>query len=98
MSEEKPVLQIKKTKGRKPLPPEEKKHYIKKEKPEYRKWIDSHKSQILSIDPKVRVEYVQKHLNEDLNLDKTYYEIYQLLYRTKLTKAIENKTENQTEE
>ena len=90
-------IKAKSNKGRKPLPPEEKKHYIKKEKPDYRKWIDEHREQILSIDPKVRVEYVQKHLNEDLKLNKTYYQIYQLLYRTKLIKAIETKDDNKNE-
>ena len=59
--------------------------YVKKEKPNYRQWIDSHKDQIISLDPKLRTDYVYKHLNEDLKLNKSQKEIYQLLYRTGLT-------------
>ncbi len=58
--------------------------YIKKEKPNYRKWIDTHRDQILSLDPKTRSDYVYQHLNEDLKLNKSPKEIYQLLYRTGL--------------
>ena len=58
--------------------------YIKKEKPLYRQWIDSHRDQILSLEPKLRTDYVHKHLNEDLKLNKSQKEIYQLLYRTGL--------------
>ena len=58
--------------------------YIKKEKPNYRKWIDSHRDEIISLEPKLRTDYVHKHLNEDLKLNKSQKEIYQLLYRTGL--------------
>ena len=58
--------------------------YVKKEKPLYRQWIDSHRDQILSLEPKLRTDYVHKHLNEDLKLNKSQKEIYQLLYRTGL--------------
>lgn len=58
--------------------------YIKKEKPLYRQWIDSHKDQIISLEPKLRTDYVHKHLNEDLKLNKSQKDIYQLLYRTGL--------------
>ena len=58
--------------------------YVKKEKPLYRQWIDTHKSQIISLEPKLRTDYVHKHLNEDLKLNKSQKEIYQLLYRTGL--------------
>ena len=58
--------------------------YVKKEKPNYRIWIETHKSQILSLEPKLRTDYVHKHLNEDLKLNKSQKEIYQLLYRTGL--------------
>ena len=60
------------------------KGYVKKEKPNYRQWIDSHRDQILSLEPKLRTDYVHKHLNEDLKLNKSQKEIYQLLYRTGL--------------
>ncbi len=58
--------------------------YVKKEKPNYRIWIETHKSQILSLEPKLRTDYVYKHLNEDLKLNKSQKEIYQLLYRSGL--------------
>ena len=60
------------------------KGYVKKEKPNYRQWIESHRDQILSLEPKLRTDYVHKHLNEDLKLNKSQKEIYQLLYRTGL--------------
>ena len=58
--------------------------YVKKERPNYRKWIDSHKDEILLLDSKIRADYVYKHLNEDLKLNKSQKEIYQLLYRAGL--------------
>ena len=58
--------------------------YVKKEKPDYRKWIDSHREEILLLEPKTRTDYVYQHLNEDLKLNKTQKEIYQLLYRSNL--------------
>ena len=58
--------------------------YVKKEKPDYRKWIESHRNEILTLDPKIRTDFVYKHLNEDLKLNKSQKEIYQLLYRTGL--------------
>lgn len=67
------------------------KGYVKKEKPLYRQWIDTHKDQIISLEPKLRTDYVHKHLNEDLKREapstwknKSQKEIYQLLYRTGL--------------
>ena len=58
--------------------------YVKKEKPDYRKWIDTHRDEILTLEPKTRTDFVYKHLNEDLKLNKSQKEIYQLLYRTGL--------------
>ena len=58
--------------------------YVKKEKPDYRKWIETHRNEILTLDPKIRTDYVFKHLNEDLKLNKSQKEIYQLLYRSNL--------------
>ena len=54
--------------------------YVKKEKPNYRQWIDNHRDEIISLEPKLRTDYVHKHLNEDLKLNKSQKEIYQLLY------------------
>ena len=61
-------------------------HKIKVESPkkgpkEWRLWLDNHKNELLSLPQKERVDYAYKHLNEDLNLDKSRYSIYQLLYR-----------------
>ena len=46
--------------------------------------IDEHKDEILNVESKKRTDYVHEHLNNDLNLSKTKYKIYQLLYRNKL--------------
>ena len=46
--------------------------------------IDEHKDEILNVESKKRTDYVHEHLNNDLNLNKTKYKIYQLLYRNKL--------------
>ena len=46
--------------------------------------IDEHKDEILTVESKKRTDYVHEHLNNDLNLSKTKYKIYQLLYRNKL--------------
>ena len=46
--------------------------------------IDEHKDEILTVESKKRTDYVHEHLNNELNLSKTKYKIYQLLYRNKL--------------
>ena len=46
--------------------------------------IDEHKDEILNVESKKRTDYVHEQLNNDLNLSKTKYKIYQLLYRNKL--------------
>ena len=46
--------------------------------------IDEHKDEILNVESKKRTDYVHEHLNNELNLSKTKYKIYQLLYRNKL--------------
>ena len=46
--------------------------------------IDEHKDEILNVESKKCTDYVHEHLNNDLNLNKTKYKIYQLLYRNKL--------------
>ena len=48
------------------------------------KWIETHRNEILTLDPKIRTDYTFKHLNEDLKLNKSQKEIYQLLYRSNL--------------
>ena len=53
----------------------------KKGPKEWRIWLNNHKNEILTLPQKERVDYAYKHLNEDLNLDKSRYSIYQLLYR-----------------
>ena len=60
------------------------KGYVKKGHKNYQKWIDEHKDEILNVESKKRTDYVHEHLNNDLNLSKTKYKIYQLLYRNKL--------------
>ena len=46
--------------------------------------IDEHNDEILNVESKKRTDYVHEHLNNELNLNKTKYKIYQLLYRNKL--------------
>ena len=60
------------------------KGYVKKGHKNYQKLIDEHKDEILNVESKKRTDYVHEHLNNDLNLSKTKYKIYQLLYRNKL--------------
>ena len=60
------------------------KGYVKKCHKNYQKLIDEHKDEILNVESKKRTDYVHEHLNNDLNLSKTKYKIYQLLYRNKL--------------
>ena len=60
------------------------KGYVKKCHKNYQKLIDEHKDEILNVESKKRTDYVHEHLNNDLNLNKTKYKIYQLLYRNKL--------------
>ena len=60
------------------------KGYVKKGHKNYQKLIDEHKDEILTVESKKRTDYVHEHLNNDLNLSKTKYKIYQLLYRNKL--------------
>ena len=60
------------------------KGYVKKGHKNYQKLIDEHKDEILNVESKKRTDYVHEHLNNDLNLNKTKYKIYQLLYRNKL--------------
>ena len=60
------------------------KGYVKKGPKNYQKLIDEHKDEILNVESKKRTDYVHEHLNNDLNLSKTKYKIYQLLYRNKL--------------
>ena len=60
------------------------KRYVKKGHKNYQKLIDEHKDEILNVESKKRTDYVHEHLNNDLNLNKTKYKIYQLLYRNKL--------------
>ena len=60
------------------------KGYVKKGHKNYQKLIDAHKDEILNVESKKRTDYVHDHLNNDLNLSKTKYKIYQLLYRNKL--------------
>ena len=65
--------------------------YVKKGPKDYKKWIDEHKDEIINIESKKRTDYVYEHMNHDLNINKSKYEIYQLLYRNKM---IERKTKN----
>ena len=60
------------------------KGYVKKCHKNYQKLIDEHKDEILNVESKKRTYYVHEYLNNDLNLSKTKYKIYQLLYRNKL--------------
>lgn len=60
------------------------KGYVKKGHKNYQKLIDEHKDEILNVESKKRTDYVHEHLNNELNLSKTKYKIYQLLYRNKL--------------
>ena len=60
------------------------KGYVKKGPKNYQKLIDEHKDEILNVESKKRTDYVHEHLNNELNLSKTKYKIYQLLYRNKL--------------
>lgn len=60
------------------------KGYVKKCHKNYQKLIDEHKDEILNVESKKRTDYVHEHLNNELNLSKTKYKIYQLLYRNKL--------------
>ena len=46
--------------------------------------IDEHKDEILNVESKKCTDYVHEQLNNELNLSKTKYKIYQLLYRNKL--------------
>ena len=58
--------------------------YVKKGPKPYQIWVNNHKDEILNIESKKRTDYVHEHLNNDLNLKMSKYEIYQLLYRNKL--------------
>ena len=58
--------------------------YVKKGPKPYQIWVNNHKDEILNIESKKRTDYVHEHLNNDLNLNMSKYEIYQLLYRNKL--------------
>ena len=60
------------------------KGYVKKGHKNYQKLIDEHNDEILNVESKKRTDYVHEHLNNELNLSKTKYKIYQLLYRNKL--------------
>ena len=60
------------------------KGYVKKCNKNYQKLIDEHKDEILNVESKKRTDYVHEQLNNELNLSKTKYKIYQLLYRNKL--------------
>ena len=58
--------------------------YVKKGPKPYQIWVNNHKDEILNIESKKRTDYVHEHLNNDLNLNMSKYEIYQLLYRNML--------------
>ena len=64
--------------------------YVKKGPKIYTQWIIEHKDEILNIPSKDRTHYVHEHLNNDLNLNKSRYEIYQLLYRNKLIDPLDH--------
>ena len=50
--------------------------YIKKGPKPYTLWIINHKDEIMNIPSKNRADYVYNNLNNDLNLNKSKYDIY----------------------
>ena len=58
--------------------------YVKKGPKPYTLWLINHKDEIMNIPSLQRTDYVHEHLNNDLQLTKTKYDIYQLLYRNKM--------------
>ena len=73
--------------------PKPKPEPLKKGPKEWRIWLNNHKDEILALPQKERIDYVFNHLNEDLNLDKSRYSIYQLLYRNGYVARHENNQE-----
>ena len=68
------------------LPVAEPKKYVPKGPKPWKIWLIEHSAEFIHMPSNERVDYVFEHLNADLNISKSKYDIYQLLYRNNLLK------------
>ena len=64
--------------------------YIPKGPRPWKIWLNEHSAEFIHMSSNDRIDYVFNHLNADLNLNKSRYDIYQLLYRNNLLKPSED--------